>query len=333
MNTTSARYKFSVAPMVDVTDSSFRYLCRLLSPHSLLYSEMIPILALTRGKKELKEKFLFFVPEERPLAFQLAGNSIPDYVEACQMLEDLGAEEINLNLGCPAKSARKSAYGLVQLKLWDENRAFLEAARRATKTARFSIKTRIGVDELAGEEFLTERIGSMVDLGCDKVILHARHGYTKGVTPKKNRSLPPLDYEQVFQIKRAFPELELVINGGLDQLDTCQQMLTKVDGVMLGRKIQKNLLFLLDVEQHIFQSPDYKQQQLQRLEAILAQFFDHVQAHAKVLPKNPYKALCAFTHNLEDAKKIRTGLLKAWSSKEIVRWIQALTLQAMAANK
>jgi len=243
---------FSVAPMLRVTDSHFRRLARILSPNSLLYTEMIPVQAVTKGKKN---NLLSYHPSEKPLAVQFAANEPQSFAQACLLAEDCGFEEVNLNLGCPATSAVKGCFGLSLMKNLDQVLPLVAAAQGVLKKIPFSIKTRIGVDDCTTDDFLWNFVEKTSQAGCQKFILHARVGLTKGLNPKKNRQIPPLDWNKVFLLKKSFPQLEIIMNGGITKIEECKELLLHTDGVMLGRKIEKDLFFLNQVEETIFQNP------------------------------------------------------------------------------
>ena len=261
------QHRFCVAPMMEWTDRHCRYFLRLFSRHTLLYTEMITTGALLHGDAE---RFLRFNQEEQPVALQLGGSNPGELALAAQMGEQAGYREINLNAGCPSDRVQRGKIGAC---LMAEPILVAEcmSAMLESVSIPVTIKCRIGVDELDSLEHLTHFIDTTAKAGCRCFIIHARIAVLDGLSPKQNRDIPPLNYERVFAIKERFPELDIIINGGIRSLDESRIMLEKVDGVMIGREAYQNPGFLSRVDQELFGEnyPVVSQQ------AILAQFINY----------------------------------------------------------
>jgi len=241
-------HRISVAPMLDWTNRDFRYFLRLISKHSLLYTEMVTTGALIHGQRE---RFLGHDVSEYPLALQLGGSD-PEALAKCAKLgEDAGYSEINLNVGCPSDRVQSGSFGAC-LMAEPERVAEGITAMRSEVNIPITVKTRLGIDELDSYEFLTAFISQAADAGCDIFILHARKAWLQGLSPKENRDVPPLDYSRVYQIKKDFPHLHIDINGGIDSLEQAQEHLKHVDGVMMGRAIYHNPYLLSDADKLLF---------------------------------------------------------------------------------
>jgi len=241
-------HRLSVAPMLDWTDQDFRYLCRLISKHSLLYTEMVTTGALLHGDAQ---RFLAHHAAEYPLALQLGGSD-PAALAACAKLgEQAGFQEINLNVGCPSDRVQNGSFGAC---LMAEPQLVAEgvAAMKAAVSIPITVKTRLGIDEQDSYAFLATFIDLVSQAGVDAVILHARKAWLKGLSPKQNRDVPPLDYARVYQIKADFPALHLDINGGLHTLEDVEHHLKTVDGAMVGRAIYHQPYLLAEADQRIF---------------------------------------------------------------------------------
>lgn len=225
-------YRLSVAPMMDWTDSNCRIFHRLLSRQTLLYTEMVTSAALVRGGAR---HLLAFQPEEQPLALQLGGSDPAELAQAARMGADEGYGEINLNVGCPSDRVQSGCFGAVLMR----QPALVGdcvSAMAAACDAEITVKCRIGVDNQEPAEVLPEFLALMRDAGVRRVIVHARKAWLQGLSPKENREIPPLDYPLVLAMKRAFPDLTICLNGGVETLDAAEALLAQgLDGVMIGR--------------------------------------------------------------------------------------------------
>ncbi len=234
----------SVAPMMDWTDSHCRYFMRLLNPNILLYSEMITAEALLYGNAK---KYLHFNNEEHPIALQLGGSDPCKLKQSAILAEDEGYDEVNLNIGCPSERVQKGSFGAC---LMAEPNLVADCVDGMTNAVEIpiSVKTRIGIDNNDSYEFLSNFIKTVSEAKCSKFIIHARKAILSGLSPKDNRSIPPLNYERVFQIKSDFEHLSIILNGGIKTIDDCKDNLKKLDGVMIGRHAYHNPWFLHELK-------------------------------------------------------------------------------------
>jgi len=224
--------RLSVAPMMDWTDRHCRYLHRLLSRETLLYTEMVTAPALVRGGAL---HLLTFNPEEHPLALQLGGSDPVELAEAARLGAEAGYDEINLNCGCPSDRVQSGAFGAVLMQT-PELVADCVAAMREAVDVEVTVKCRIGVDEQDPEQVLPDFLEKIRAAGCNRVTIHARKAWLQGLSPKENRDIPPLDYDLVHRMKAAFADMHVSINGGIATLDEARSHLERgLDGVMIGR--------------------------------------------------------------------------------------------------
>jgi tRNA-dihydrouridine synthase A len=241
-------YRISVAPMMDWTDRHCRYFLRQISPQARLYSEMVTTGALLRGDPS---RWLTFHPAEHPLALQLGGSD-PRELAACARLgECFGYDEINLNLGCPSDRVRSGRFGAC-LMAEPERVAGCIAALNAAVRVPVTVKTRIGIDDQDSYGGLAAFVEQLAGAGCRIFIVHARTAILTGLSPGENRSIPPLRYDVVYRLKRDFPELTIVLNGGITRLDEVEMHLGCVDGVMLGRAAYHNPWLLAGIDARLF---------------------------------------------------------------------------------
>jgi len=258
-------HTFCVAPMMDWTDRHCRYFLRLLSKHAMLYTEMVTSGALIHGDKE---RFLKFNPEEQPVAIQLGGSNPKELAECAKMAEDAGYIEINLNVGCPSDRVQNGKIGAC-LMAEPELVAECVAAMQNSVAIPVTVKSRIGIDNMDSHDELAEFISVVNSAGCTCFILHARIAILKGLSPKQNREVPPLNYHRVYDIKRHFPELEIIINGGIKNLPEAHEHLKYVDGVMLGREAYQRPYILSAVDKEFFDVQDEIPERLNILEHFL----------------------------------------------------------------
>ncbi len=239
---------FSIAPMIDWTDRHDRYFLRLISKHTLLYTEMITTGAIIHGDKE---RHLGFNTEEHPVAVQLGGSNPSDLALCSKICEDYGYNEINLNIGCPSDRVQSGAFGACLMANPDLVAECIDKMKAAC-TLPVTIKCRIGIDDQDEYTDLQHFVTTTKGAGCETFIVHARKAWLQGLSPKENRDIPPLNYERVYQLKREFPELEIIINGGIKTLDECTLHLDHVDGVMMGREAYQNPFILANVDNLFF---------------------------------------------------------------------------------
>ena len=240
--------KVSVAPMMDCTDRHDRFFLRLISKKVMLYSEMIATKSAIHGDRK---KILSFSPEEKPLALQVGGSDKKELSEVAKIAEDMGYDEININLGCPSKKVQKNMFGACLMK---EPELVSECINEMVNSCKIPItaKTRIGFDDTEDFEYLNNFILKMKEAGCKTFILHARKAILKGLSPKQNLNIPKLNYEMVYKIKEENKDLEIIINGGISKIEEIKNHLKKCDGVMIGRAIYQNPYFLVDINREIF---------------------------------------------------------------------------------
>ena len=242
----------SVAPMMDCTDRHDRYFLRLISKNVLLYTEMIATGAALKGDRE---KVLGFRNFEKPLALQVGGSNKNDLAEVAKIAEDMGYDEININLGCPSKKVQKNKFGACLIK---EPDLVAECIHEMVNSCKIPVtaKTRIGFDDVEEFDYLNNFVNKISSAGSKTIILHARKAILKGLSPRENLKIPKLNYGMVNQIKRANQDLEIIINGGITNCEQIQSHLENVDGVMIGRAIYQSPYFLADIEKDIFNNSD-----------------------------------------------------------------------------
>lgn len=241
----------SVAPMIDWTDRHCRFFHRLLSPHALLYTEMITTSAILNGDTQ---KLLGFSGAEHPVALQLGGSDPTDLATCAKIGEDFGYDAVNLNCGCPSDRVQKGAFGaclMADPQLVADGVAAMRDAVRIPVT----VKCRIGIDDSEDYVFLEDFIKQVSAAGCDTFIIHARKAWLKGLSPKENREIPPLRYDIAAEIKKNFPHLTIILNGGLTTLPQIQDALKTFDGVMIGREAYNNPWSLTEMELALFGTP------------------------------------------------------------------------------
>lgn len=233
---------------MDWTDRHDRMFLRLISRHALLYTEMVTSAALTHGDSDY---LLEYHEQEHPVALQLGGSDPKQLADAARMGEQAAYDEINLNVGCPSDRVQSGAFGACLMAEPDLVARCVEAMA-AVVAIPVTVKCRIGIDDLDSEEHLRHFISTVKDAGCQTFIIHARKAFLQGLSPKENREIPPLDYPRVFAMKREFPELEIIINGGITDLASAKALLSEVDGVMLGREAYQNPYILHEVDRIFF---------------------------------------------------------------------------------
>ena len=239
--------RFSVAPMLDWTDRHCRYFLRLLSKHSLLYTEMVTTGAIIYGKGD----YLGFNQEEHPVALQLGGSN-PEHMAKCAVLaQERGYDEVNINVGCPSDRVKNGSFGAC-LMAQPEVVADNVKAMQAEVDIPVTVKCRIGIDDMDEYKDFARFIDIVATAGCDTFIVHARKAWLQGLSPKENRDIPPLNYPRVHMLKESHPELSISINGGIKSLADAQEQLKYVDGVMIGREVYANPYILSTVDAEIF---------------------------------------------------------------------------------
>ena len=253
MTKIASDYRLCAAPMMDWTDRHCRYFLRLLSPHLRLYTEMVTTGALIHGDVP---RHLDFSREEHPVALQLGGSEPVDLAHCAKLAAQWGYDEINLNVGCPSERVQRGAFGACLMAEPALVADCVRAMREATDLP-VTVKHRIGIDAIERYEFVRAFVAQVSAAGCETFIVHARNAVLKGLSPKENREIPPLKYPYVYELKRDFPQLNIVINGGITRLDDIEAQLERVDGVMLGRAAYHDPWLLALAGNRLFESgPD-----------------------------------------------------------------------------
>ena len=250
-NTAVIKRRFCIAPMMDCSDRHSRFFLRLFSDHVLLYTEMITAAAVLHGDRD---HLLGFNKEEHPLAVQLGGSDPEQLFRAAQICAEYGYDEVNLNCGCPSDRVQSGSFGACLMKDPALVADCVGALRSATSLP-VTVKLRTGIDQQDDYEIFAGFAGAQIDAGAQALIVHARNAWLQGLSPKQNREIPPLKYDWVYQLKRDFPDHEIIINGGIKTLEACREHLLHVDGVMLGREPYQNPYLLHNVDQVIFNQP------------------------------------------------------------------------------
>jgi tRNA-dihydrouridine synthase A len=240
--------RFSVAPMMDWTDRHCRVFHRLMTRRALLYTEMLTTGAIIHGDRQ---RLLGFDDSEHPVALQLGGSDPRDLAVAAKIGEDFGYDEINLNVGCPSDRVKDGRFGACLMAEPALVADGIDAMKRAVKIP-VTVKCRIGIDDQDPEVALDTLARGVVAAGCDALVVHARKAWLNGLSPKENRDIPPLDYDRVYRLKAAMPDVPIVINGGIGSLDEAKQHLSHVEGVMLGRAAYQEPWRLLRVDPELF---------------------------------------------------------------------------------
>jgi len=234
--------------MMDCTDRHDRFFLRLMSKNVMLYTEMVATKSAIHGDRK---KILSYSPEEKPLALQVGGSNKDELAEVAKIAEDMGYDEININLGCPSKKVQKNMFGACLMK---EPDLVAECINAMVKSCNIPVtaKTRIGFDDVESFEYLNSFIHKMRDAGAKTFILHARKAMLTGLSPKQNLNIPKLNYNMVYEVKKQNPDLEIIINGGISKADEINNHLNHCDGVMIGRSIYQNPYSLVEIEKKIF---------------------------------------------------------------------------------
>ncbi len=247
MNTVDFNEKLSVAPMLDWTDRHCRYFLRLLSRHTVLYTEMVTTGAILFGKGD----YLSYNQEEHPLILQLGGSDPKALTECAKIAEQLGYDAININVGCPSDRVQNGRFGACLMAEPELVGECVQSMQKAVSVP-ITVKSRIGIDDQDSYEFLHNFIDVVGQAGCEHFIVHARKAWLSGLSPKQNREIPPLDYSRVYQVKKDFNHLDISINGGITSLEQSVEHLKHIDGVMIGREVYQNPYMLSQADQQLW---------------------------------------------------------------------------------
>lgn len=248
MTTNAKHHRLSIAPMLDWTDRHCRYFHRILSPHALLYTEMVTTGAILFGDAK---RHLDFNPEEHPVVLQLGGSDPEAMAKCAKLAQDWGYDEVNINVGCPSDRVQSGSFGAC---LMAEPKVVADCVKAMKDGVGIpvTVKSRIGIDDMDEYEPLYAFTEQVVDAGADALIVHARKAWLKGLSPKENRDIPPLNYPNVYRLKQAFPDVNMSVNGGITNLDAIHDHLNHMDGVMIGREAYHNPYALVGFEQALF---------------------------------------------------------------------------------
>jgi len=288
--------------MMDWTDRHARYFMRLISRHTLLYTEMVTTGAVLHGDRE---KLLGFDPAENPIALQLGGSDPKALADCAKIGEDYGYDEINLNVGCPSDRVQSGRIGACLMAEPELVAECLAAMKYVTKVP-VTVKHRIGIDDLDSYQLLHRFVEIVSGSGCDSFIVHARKAILSGLSPKQNREIPPLIYECVYQLKKDFPQLEFIINGGIKTIDESINHLRLVDGVMIGREAYHNPFILAEVDQSIFGDNRSPLTRSEVIESLIPYIENHLNAGGKL--QHITRHILGLYHGQPNGKKWRRHL-------------------------
>jgi len=296
-------HRFSVAPMMDRTDRHCRYFHRLLTKRSFLYTEMLHANAVLKGDTE---KLLNHHTDEHPLVLQLGGSDPSALSEASSISEKFGYSEVNLNVGCPSSKVQKGRFGAVLMKEPKLVAKCISQMKEAT-TLPVTVKCRIGVDDMDQNIHLDHFINEVSSAGCNTFIIHARKAWLKGLSPKDNREIPPLNYERVYKLKNTFPDLKFIINGGIKSLHESSIHLQHVDGVMIGREAYENPLLLAEVDSVIFSDKKVSTCRSDILKSLIPYIGDELERGTKI--SHITRHLMGLFRGFNGAKNMRKYLI------------------------
>jgi tRNA-dihydrouridine synthase A len=310
-------HKFAVAPMMNLTTKHCRYFYRLLSTKAQLWTEMITVKAIINGDKNY---LLDFNDCENPLVLQVGGNEPKEMVEAAKIAKKFGYNEININVGCPSNKVKSGNFGAC-LMLKPNIVAACVKEIKDKVDIKVSVKSRIGVDDLEDYQNLANFVEIIKNSGCNDFIFHARKAWLKGLSPKQNRTLPPLNYDFVYQIKKDFSNLNIVINGGIKDIKESTKHLKHVDGVMLGRAIYNQPYLLADVDNSI-----YKKNLITiSREKVLLKFIKYIQIELKKGQKinSMTRHILGLYHGRKNSKNFKQMLNnKDLKLENIYKWLE-----------
>lgn len=294
--------------MLDWTDRHERYFLRIISQHTLLYTEMVTAQAILRGDRE---RHLAYSPQEHPLALQLGGSEPEELAECASIAAEYGYDEINLNVGCPSARVKSGSFGACLMASPDIVAECVAAMAHAVPHIPITVKHRIGIDALDSYELLHGFVETVAASGCETFIVHARKAWLSGLSPKQNREVPPLRYELVYRLKRDFPWLKFVINGGIHNLQQAEQLIqgedhaTPIEGAMIGREAYHNPYILHDADQRFYDSHI----PIKKRTEIVTELLDYIRQHSQQRPVHDItRHILGLFHGLPGAKSWRRQL-------------------------
>ncbi|MFM7084245.1 MAG: tRNA dihydrouridine(20/20a) synthase DusA [Hyphomicrobium sp.] len=328
---TYAAHKFCIAPMMDWTDRHCRAFHRIISQKARLYSEMVSTNALLHGNKS---QILAFSPLEHPVALQLGGGNPKELALCAKIGEEAGYDEINLNVGCPSDRVQDGRIGAC---LMAEPYLVSEclAAMRASVSIPVSIKCRIGIDAQDTESDFQNFVETVAQSGCKIFIIHARKAFLKGLSPKENRDIPPLDYERVYRLKQSRPDLIVILNGGIISLEECEEHLKFVDGVMMGRAAYKYPYMLSEVDRLIFKGKDPQLSRREIIENLIPYIENHLNNNGRL--NNILKHTLGLFHECRGARLYRKviseeGILSTAGIEVLYKALKAVGEEISSSN-
>ncbi|CAB5500489.1 tRNA-dihydrouridine(20/20a) synthase (EC 1.3.1.91) [uncultured Gammaproteobacteria bacterium] len=309
-------HKFSVAPMMDWTDRHCRYFHRLLSKETQLWSEMVTTKAILNGDKN---RLLDFDAAEHPLVLQLGGSESDEMAQCAKIAQNWGYDEVNINVGCPSDRVQSGSFGACLMQTPEVVAQCVDAMRQASDIS-VSVKSRIGVDDMESYKELSNFVMQVENAGCDVFVIHARKAWLKGLSPKENRTVPSLNYEWVYRIKKDFPHLAIAINGGIMSVDEATVHLQSVDSVMLGRVAYHQPYLLSEVDNKIY----HKILDAPSREQVLLDFIEYIkkQNDQGVPIRSMTRHILGLYHAQPSAKKFRQLLSgKVVELKHLYQWL------------
>lgn len=300
----------AIAPMIDWSYTHFRILMRLIAPNALLYTDM----QTTGAIKHNSQRALTYSAQELPLALQVGGSDKEELIMSAKLAADFGYSEVNLNLGCPSDRVLAGRMGACLMAEADHVADCIAAMKQAV-TIPVTAKTRIGIDHQDSYEFFSAFVHKLIAAGCDKLIVHARKAWLHGLSPKQNRTIPPLHYDYVYRIKQALPTTPVVINGNITELSEINQHLQFVDGVMLGRLACKNPYALSGIHQGLY--PDFPLKTRSKVIEIYLGYLEE-KFHQGVPLALLIKPILTIAFGLPEAKFWKDKLILAQQTKSII---------------
>ncbi len=313
--------------MMDWTDRHCRYFYRLMSKQAQLYTEMITSKAILHGDKK---RLLDYHKDEHPLVLQLGGSDPSEMAQCAKLAQDWGYDEVNINAGCPSDRVQSGSFGACLMNTPQVVAQCVEAMKQASDLP-ITLKSRIGVDDMESYEELANFITTVEQAGCDTFIIHARKAWLKGLSPKENRTVPPLNYDWVYQIKQDFPELTIGINGGINCLEDALNHLERVDSAMLGRVIYHQPYLLTQVDKEIYQQNTLRVSR----EQVLLDFIEYMknQSDQGVPIRSMTRHILGLYHGQPNAKKFKQLLSgKVVELKHIYEWLDFVVQQPEEFN-
>jgi len=295
-------HRFCMAPMMDCTDRHDRFLMRLVSRNMWLYTEMVVAAAVIHGDTE---RFLRRDPSETPVALQLGGSHPQQMAEAAVLGQSAGFNEINMNVGCPSDRVKSGQFGAC-LMLQPELVGECVSAMNEAVDIPITVKCRIGVDDRDSYEELQRFVETVHAAGCKSLFVHARKAWLSGLSPKQNREIPPLHYDRVYRLKRDFPNLEVILNGGIQTLEQCHDVLKQVDGVMVGRSAYADPYAFAATDRELFGSSEPARSRSR----LLDDYIDYIEANLEqgVYLKHMSRHLLGLYHGMPGARSWRRAL-------------------------